>query len=157
MSNTIILRNRNKTIKSTKDEKIKKLHNLFTKTTNTHNRIKKIMYIKKLFEFYTKNCSRDIVFRKPDLLKIIIKKLNEFSLLEDWGIELSRNYMNRIFPRSARFEYLLFRKKTQNGIIENKKRRKNIITIRYISWTCMYSPIRSFRIIMDFIGPYLIN
>jgi hypothetical protein len=147
----IVLRNRNicvlkKHLVTKKNMVI--LKNLVNESLITDTIISRIESLKKIFDFIVLECVNDYYFRNLSLLTIITNKLNEAALVESFGCELAKKYMCAIFPRSARIEYLLLRAKTNQ--IQFVKKKKNECS--YVKWACCYSPSRTFRNIMDFIG-----
>jgi hypothetical protein len=143
----IVLRNRTIVVKKKLEtsEKKKVLIKLIKDANNGRDKIKKVI---KVFDFFIMECVDDYFFRNPRLLSVIKDKLNEGTSLKSFGWELSSKYMCAIFPRSARIEYLLLRAKTNQ--IQFVKKKKNECS--YVKWACCYSPSRTFRNIMDFIG-----
>ena len=123
------------------------LKNLINDAIITVNIISRIESLKKIFDFIVLECVNDYYFRNIKLLNIITNKLNEAALVESFGCELAKKYMCAIFPRSARIEYILLRSKTPKIRYVNKKNE-----CIYVKWVCCYSPTRTFRNIMDFIG-----
>lgn len=112
------------------------------------NEYERINRIKKIFDFFVLECVNDYYFRKPLLLSIIKEKLNDAVMQPLFGWELSSKYMCAIFPKSARIEYILLRSK-KNKILNIKRKNRGCI---YVRWVCFYSPTRTFRNVMDFIG-----
>ena len=154
LSNTeknIVLRNRNiyvlKKHLVTKNNMVI-LKNLVNEALITVNTISRIESLKKIFDFIVLECVNDYYFRNIKLLTIITNKLNEAALVESFGCELAKKYMCAIFPRSARIEYILLRSKKTK--ICNYEKIMDVSS--YITWVCFYSPMRTFRNIMDFIG-----
>ena len=118
----------------------------------------KVEYFKKIFEFFILECVDEPSFRKNQkFLETVKNKLNEVEIVDKIGWELSSNYMRAIFPRSARIEYLLLRsKKNEIQSIKKRKIRQNRSedhSYDYVRWFCLQAPTRSFRNVMDFIGP----
>ena len=141
----IVLRNRTVVIKKHLDtlEKKEILMKLIKEATG-YNRVD---MVKNVFDFFVMECVDDYYFRKPRLLSVIKEKLNDGASSESFGWELSSKYMCAIFPRSARIEYLILRAKTDQIQYVKKKNECS-----YVKWVCCYSPMRTFRNVMDFIG-----
>ena len=146
----IVLRNRNisvieKHINSKKNMII--LKNLINNAIIAVNMDSRIKCLIEIFDFFVLKCVNDYYFRNRKLLVIIKNKIKDASLIESFGCELSAKYTSAIFPRSARIEYLILRsKKHQIQYITNKNE------CSYVKWICCYSPMRTFRNVMDFIG-----
>ena len=144
----IVLRNRNilkKHFVTKKNMVI--LKNLIYEAHITVNMFSRIESITKIFDFIVLECVNDYYFRNPKLLSIITDKLNQAALVESFGWDLAKKYTSAIFPKSAKIEYILLRSK-KNKICNSEKNSG----CSYVKWVCFYSPMRSFRNIMDFIG-----
>ena len=151
----IVLRSRNVVVIKKLDfsEKCMILTDLFANHNPSTNNC-----FKKIFDFFILECVDEPRFRKNQkFLEAVKNKLNEAALVDKYGWELTNNYMRAIFPRSARIEYLLLRsKKNEIQSIKKRKIRQNRSEDHsddYVRWVCLQSPARSFRNVMDFIGP----
>jgi hypothetical protein len=142
----IVLRNRTIVVikKNLETSEKKEILMKLIKEAEGHDRVNKA---KKVFDFFVKECVDDFYFRRPKLLAVIKEKLNDGASSESFGWELSSKYMRAIFPRSARIEYLLLRAKSDQIQYVKKKNECS-----YVKWVCCYSPMRTFRNVMDFIG-----
>lgn len=151
----IVLRNRTINMNKTSIEKKKQLITLINKVGYIYDK-NKIKRVKKVFDFFISDCSYLKEFRNPRLLSVILFKLEEFSTEENWGVELSNKYRNLIFPKSAQFEYILLRYYIHNTPTpENKIKKERLEKLESLEYKiCLHTPVRAFRMVMDFIGKF---
>ncbi len=151
----IILRNRTIVIDDTTrlKRRVIEIKKLLYKIEKSKKRSIKLLLAKKMFDYLIVNCDKN--FRISNFLKVVYNKLNELSLDSGWGPELSKYYINSIFPKNPIFEYVLLRTKLNQQQYYKKKTTSEKDCI--INRLCYYSPDLVFRLVMDFIGPFMLS
>ena len=129
--------------------KLKSLINTSNMLQNHSNRSTQAIAMKKIFDYYSKECFYEADFyNSKRLCKIIKQKLDDLSTNTNWSLDLSRYYLSTIFPRSSRYEYILLRKKINNTLLVPTENN-------FIMTICSKTPQYAFRNIMEFLGPLL--